>query len=427
VARLVATVALSAALRVALLATLLLGAAFPFCPAVSAADVEKLRPPVITARGNLQRPLVILSHLNVPAEGAPGAAITLCRAPKDRSGCASVFAAGQLPLHPPDADTETIALLTGPRQNGGDLLRVAALEQDGRRLTLVLEHWCDNQVRHPNVPVHTVYAVSLGTLPAGEHSIDWELREFFRDAQKKEGHHRPRSISTGVLAFRVKSFATAKERDPKPSTVPGAVPALDRGLLVSKPVSESAGKRRLQVAYPTNETTRDDGSQGQAGGLRVGQLDVGVWRANRAGFLPVPELAPPETGKRAYAVLLGPSLNPGERMTLREIEWVAERAILRVDIWRQAGGAADVEGKFRPLLAVPLYPEQAEQGRFPEGTWRLEVEWSLLFAQQPGAVYRRALAPEIAADPRAHTIERAFVVFTRRAGSSLWFETSPAK
>lgn len=398
-------------------AALLVGAfLLSAAPASRAADIGKIDPPTI-ASGSLQQPLVILSQFNVATERAPASALLLCRAPiGDRANSASMFVTGQLQIHPPDSDTETIALVVGPRQNGGDLLRVVALEREGRRLTIVMEHWRDNLDRHPNVPVNTVCALSLGKLPQGEHLVECEFREMFWDAQKKERHYRPRALFTGSVRFDVRS-----------SLLPGAIPSLAREKLVEKPAGEAAGKRRLQIAYPTIRGLAEQGPAPNIGGIRAGCLDLGTWRVTHKNLAPLPTLDPPQAGRPVYALVLGPQLNVGERMELRGIEWLDRRAILRMEVWREAGAQPHPEGPQRPVLVVPLTADVGDARRFPVGDWQVEIEWTLMFAPTPGGTCRRSWPREIAADRKAHSSERAFLDFTRRTGTTLSFTADPPK
>jgi hypothetical protein len=77
-----------------------------------------------------------------------------------------------------------------------------------------------------------------------------------------------------------------------------------------------------------------------------------------------------------FAVVLGPQLNTGEWLTLREVEWQEKRAVLRLDLWR------DSEPRKKNLVESPILvaPLGSPAGRLGAGDYTAEAQWFLLRA-----------------------------------------------
>jgi|GEM_PF-4167341 len=383
--------------------------------AACAVDVD-LTPRNLVSRGNRQRPLVVLSRLTTQSHAKfPAAVVSVGQTPQDRSGCASQFAAGKMQLKPPQAGTELVALIVSPKQDRGDYFRPVAVEHEGGSLTVVCEHWTTRHVDPLLLePVHAVYAVSLGMLPAGEYTLHYEVQERFMNFQKNDPNYRPSTLTFGKTPVRV---ATVAGQEP--------CPIIPLKALATKPVAEKARQRLLQLIFPTVVQTADPGAQGLPAALRVGRLDTGVWRPQREGPVPIPEMTPAEAGRLIYVSILGPPMRGTDTILLREIEWIDRRAILRVELWRKAGQSAELP-TFRTVLVESISPV-VKRTAMPAGNYTLEVQWSLMYAPSADGLYSRSTVAEIVADPGAHAIEREFVEFTRRAGSSLVFEVLEGK
>lgn len=383
--------------------------------AACAADID-LTPRAIVSRGNLQRPVVVLSHLVTQAHAKfPAAVFTVGQAPQDRSRGASQYAAGNMQLKPPQAGTELVALIVSPKQDRGDYFRPVAVEHEGRSATVVCEHWTTRHVDPLLLdPVHSVYAVSLGILPAGEYTVHYEVQERFMNFQTTDPNYRPSTITFGKTRVHVAAVAGQEP-----------CPIIAMKAMETKPAAEKARQRLLQLIFPTVVQTADQGVRDLPAALRVGRLDTGVWRPQREGPIPIPELTPAESGRLNYVSILGPPMRGTDTLVLREIEWIDRRAILRVELWRKAGQNEELP-TFRPVLVESISPV-LKRTAMPAGHYTLEVKWSLLFAPTADGLYGRSTVGEILADPGAHAIEREFVEFTRRAGSSLIFEVLEGK
>jgi hypothetical protein len=127
-----------------------------------------------------------------------------------------------------------------------------------------------------------------------------------------------------------------------------------------------------------------------APGLFVGALDFPAWlQTNPTTLSDLPPLKMPEPTSAMHAVILGPSLNMGEAMTMREVEWKGKEAIVRVELWQDDGPRLK-NIPFWPLLVVPLQPptkEEAGRVRLAPGEYTVRVEWAFLRAPSIGGLY----------------------------------------
>ena len=128
----------------------------------------------------------------------------------------------------------------------------------------------------------------------------------------------------------------------------------------------------------------------------------------------IPALTPPVSGDPVYIAFLGPVLNTGEQMRLRQIRWVGRKAILSVDVWR------DGEGRRRniphiPLLIVPL--KEGSRSLSEPGKYEVEVEWSLLFSPTINdGLYSRYSPDSIADAPVPAPMKKSFLAVAKAAG-----------
>ncbi len=283
---------------------------------------------------------------------------------------------GQLVPAPPTHMESVTLFLVGPSLNSGEAWGPARLTRAGTTFTLLLEGWTDDGPRRRNVPSRALYALNLGQLNGGNYDLHIVWRTMLAETGKTAPLSRIQSVKTGQLRFSVSRAITAI---PKPGDGLGHLSTLKESGFRAREVAPEDGKRLWQKPVSW-ERQLDGGGQLRglpAPGLSVGTFDLVRWLASQPMNLGnLPPLQQPASGQPTYAVILGPTLNTGEWLTLRDIQWQDRQAVIRVDLWR------DNEGRRQnitssPLLIVPLWNPA---GLLPGGKYTVKVEWSLLRA-----------------------------------------------
>jgi hypothetical protein len=218
------------------------------------------------------------------------------------------------------------------------------------------------------VAAQAIYAVNLGRLPAGAYQLQVLWRGLFLESSKTARFYRCDSVRTARLAFAV--------RDGKGEAAAGLKDGDFRAGDI--PPDWRDGRWQRPVCWYRELDSPGDVDGFPAAGLRVGTFDLVKWLATNPhtlGALPAP--APPKAGQPAYAVVLGPSVNTGEWLTLREVAWRGKQATVHVDLWRDNGPRLQ-NVRYWPLLIVPL---GSAAGQLPAaGAYEVRVAWNLLRA-----------------------------------------------
>jgi RNA polymerase sigma factor (sigma-70 family) len=275
------------------------------------------------------------------------------------------------------ADQLTQVFLVGPTLHEGAACRPAVLTRQDNVFTLVMETWTDNTPRAMNrlkffLPVTVL---SLGQLAASRPEENYELRivwrDLYQDAAKGSLFHECRKQAIGSIRFQVLGAGDPAPKDSK-------APSLQQKDLkeVEVPAEQRSWLRQRVTdplkmdLLPEPELNRDAGME-----LRVGAFNQDAWRAtNPKRSADMPTLTPPPRSSKdpVYAALLGPVLNSGDGMTLREIAYKDRQVILRMDVWRDAGERRRNILQ-QPLLITPLTVPGP-------GEYKVEVEWTFLRA-----------------------------------------------
>jgi hypothetical protein len=128
----------------------------------------------------------------------------------------------------------------------------------------------------------------------------------------------------------------------------------------------------------------------------LGAFDLDKWTESMPKTLDnLPELQEPAAGDAVYATVLSPSLNSGEWMSLRAIEWKDKEATLHVDLWQDDAGRKDNVISMHYLVVQLQTPGKLEDGKWQTapGNYSVKVAWTFLRARDyrnPGEPY----APE---------------------------------
>jgi hypothetical protein len=282
----------------------------------------------------------------------------------------------------PGAPT-AVSLVSFPLNSGQDT-GPTLLTRAGNQFTLVVDRWVDNGERRRNIPFRRWHLIPLGSLAAGDYELRLVRREMFMDTRLSPPLYEFQSAQAEVVPFAVGDASL-------PGLLKGEKPAaltLDRDAATprwQRPAAQSFslwGLGNLD-AFP-------------APGLRAGTFDLTAWSAAKPATLAdLPRLQTPKVQDPVQAVVLGPSLNSGEWLTVREVIWKDKEAVIRVDVWRDDAGRFG-NAPYHPLVIVPLQlPKQPDDlSRAVLGKYQVRVEWTLLRApnnRQPYSVEDRTL------------------------------------
>jgi hypothetical protein len=273
--------------------------------------------------------------------------------------------------------------LVGPVLNGGEAWGPARLLREGNNFTLRLEGWRDDAPRRRNVPARSLYVVDLGELPAGKYDLDVVWRTMFAETAKTAPLSRLQSVKKGRLQFDVSRALT---KVPRPGDGLGDLPMLQEKDLQKCDLTADETRSLWQRPVCWQRQLAPPTIGGRAPqGLRVGTFDLTRWLAsNPKAVGDMPELASPGANQLTYALILGPQLNSGEWMTLREVQWQDNQATLTVDLWRDnAPRYGNVPTC--PLLIVPL---RSPSIGLPAGDYTIKVRGGFLWAPNMGGPYR---------------------------------------
>jgi hypothetical protein len=296
---------------------------------------------------------------------------------------------GKLALQPPRAGKPVVALVV---MKGGDnwTSSVPAALRRGRNVfSLETEFWTDNGGRDKSYPVQCLHLVSLGNLEAGEYRLNVVRKTLLRDVGPKNDnlhYYQPSGAQSGDLSFTIgKDAESAKGDAPKLAEL-AAVKAAEPPRTLQQP------------RYLARQIFRQrDGEKPQV--LQVGKLDSAAFAKRSFEAAEVPKLEAPKAEDPVCAMVLGPQLNMGEWMALREVVWDGKQATLRVELWRDTGERTK-NYVFGPMIVVPLHPPSTFEkavNKFvtANGEYTVGVEWISLVADQPGGSYReKGKAPD---------------------------------
>jgi len=284
------------------------------------------------------------------------------------------YALGKLPIIALSNLTTATLFLVGPSLSSGQQWAPSRLSLEGQTYTLQMDCWTDDGPRRRNVPSRFAYALDLGELRAGPYEIQILWRDFFAETGQTAPMYRLRSLKTARLKFSViralvgvpgpgqeqAALVGVKEKDFQTREVPAGKSLWQRPICWQRPMDWNALRSGLPAA-----------------GLSVGSFNLAAWLpAKLTQAVNLPPLEAPSADKPAYAVILGPQLNTGEWLTLREVEWQDKRAVLRLDLWRD-NEVRKQNQVGSPILVAPL---GELVGRLAAGEFTVESQWSLLRA-----------------------------------------------
>lgn len=292
------------------------------------------------------------------------------------------FASGELKAEPARSQSPAFLILIGPELNCKEGFNPVLLARDGKKLTLLVETWTDNAGRDKNIPARQVYLLMLGNLEAGKYELQVMWRGLFRNDAKGMLHYGLSELRFGRSAFTVygeddKQAVAGRlgEEDLKPVAIPAAFK-----------------EKRWQVPVHASRDLQEVGNRNglPAPGLRLGAMDLADWLKKEPKTInDRPSLGKVHANSAVHAEVLGPMLNQGERMMLREVEWQGDEAVLKVDVWRD-------NRQFRrnvktwPLLVAPLKMGDKLEAR----EYKARIEWTFLRAPGILDVYQVEEMPQ---------------------------------
>jgi hypothetical protein len=325
------------------------------------------------------------------ADAGPAAPSQIMLAPTtEKAPLLDAFAVGKLNLAGPRADTETVMFLVGPELNTGEKWGPAEITLDERTkaITLVVESWTDSGPRRRNVLSRDAYLISLGKLNPAEYVFRVVSRHYHAEAGPLQPH------ALKGLGNAVDKFRVASAKDAAKSQVFTFWPA----DLEAAEVPDETKKLLWQVpAYSWLHLAPTDLLKA-AGRVKVGQFDPDKVEAfltlNTKSVAGSPDVINPKDNRPAQVTILGPLMNTGEWLTLREVIWSGNKMTVKVDLWRDNGERAK-NILFYPVLVVPVTPP----GKLAK--FDVTVEWNTLVAPQSDGLYQPT--------PRAEAVSTAHV------------------
>jgi RNA polymerase sigma factor (sigma-70 family) len=274
----------------------------------------------------------------------------------------------------PTPDQPAMAFAVSPVLNSGENANVVSVSRVKNVFTLVMDVWRDDTVdRAKNIVHRKAFQVNLGILEAGEYEFRLIQRHMFMDIEK-----RPWS------KFKSKSEGTAKfvVRIPDGNRESRAVLLREDEVRELREKSEAFGTTWQDSEYETKVVPSGIPAGIALPRVEIGTADFKSWQgSNPLKLENLPKLREPEKGEPVYLTILGPVLNTAEALTLREIEWRDQEAIVHVDLWRDTGPRF-ANALTTPYLVIPLHA--------PTGDYHIKVKWTFLMAPQypqPGQVY----------------------------------------
>lgn len=286
------------------------------------------------------------------------------------------FTTGDLPLIAPSHQEPAYLYLAGPVLDMGMAWGPARLTRQGNTFTLLLESWLDDGPRRKNIPFRPFYTLALGDLPSGDYTIQVLHRSLMNHYEQKTGLYQVEGVQTATLKF---SIRRALSEAIGPKTDFSSLPHMPASALNKKEIPTVWKGNRWQRPWFTGRTLDRNANPTAPPELHVGTFDLSTWLGNPPAEKPVPlpDLKAPQGTLPNQAIVLGPTLQTGEKMTLSAIEWQENHMILHVDLYR------DHEPRkqnlpFQPLMVVPV---GGQGGRLLPGDYEVQVRWTLLRAQ----------------------------------------------
>jgi hypothetical protein len=316
---------------------------------------------------------------------------------------ATAYCRGQRPA-PPGADAPCGLFLVGPWLNSGQHWQPVELRRRGDTFIVVVEYWHDNLPRSANVitrPACIVPLTILTPLPSGTYRVEIVERTLLLAAEGGAGYQLEQ-VRRGAVDFRV--FGKGEPLDRKEAVL---------GQADLKPVGITADetKRRWQPASGVLEFEYDADQPKERRGVRAGSLPNGGYPRVEPGKNPLlPELGDARPYWPVLAAIMGPTLDTGERMTVRSVEWRGRTAVVNVEVWR------DEEARKQNLPQTPLLLLPLRSGPFSGPSsgdgpveYEVKVEWTFLRATNHRGPYR----PEKPTGPWVNELlERSTAKFT---------------
>lgn len=263
----------------------------------------------------------------------------------------------------------------GPGQEFVPVSLILALN----RLELTADVWAGSEVYPPTKPFigeRCGYLFPLPQLKAGTYRFALRIRRM--DSLRNAGGDRWTlgDISQATMELNVSGAEDKDMRD-------AATVSADQ--LKSEPLAQEGDPARFWQKPLRIATSVMDARRLVALGLAVGTFDADAWLKKGAADFPSLENKP---GEPVYATILGPTLNSGEWMSLREIVWTGRSCELHVEVWRDDGDRAK-NIIFNPVLVVPLgkLPAIAQDGKADAGEFTIRVVWTGLRAPEMRGLY----------------------------------------
>jgi hypothetical protein len=301
----------------------------------------------------------------------------------DISGAEAIqsFTAGALELQSPRAGRAAWLFVVSDALNTGETAEIVRLTRQGNQFTLTAVAYRDDGERRKNIPALHTFLIPLGHLDAGE----YEVRVVWCGLLQKmhaleDGQPDPCSRLDGRKEGRL-SFTVLRKEDAEPDFVP----ALRGDALKAPLVAVDEQSRCWQRPIADDSSIVRPNEIAHPNGLQVGRYVGDRPGASRT----LGKVEPVKAAEPVSAVIVGPRLNSGEKMVLREVEWKGKEAILRVDLWRDHGPRdKNIVSTANLVAALNLPPRpDGKPGEHAVGEYKVRVEWTLLRAPNLGEPY----------------------------------------
>ena len=331
-------------------------------------------------------------------------------APKQDRALVAGLGRGTTIASPPDPNSQTVLILTGPAVAGRNAWMPVSLVRSGNTFALLADRW-ESWAALDEAPQRGVYILSLGKLPAGDYTLEVHWRTMAHDAHPS-GLFAIKLAVMGTLKFSVRDLAAIDELQ--------AAPSLYEDTLKPDPCGwpRSLYQQPLQIGWTLEpRPLRADHAASPADavaqpGLAVGTVDqLAVIKGIETG-LPVradpPKVGPLIAGKQAFARIIGPAVDADSWMSVREVEWQGAHATIRADVWTDEDppSARHRTVAACPAAIVPLSIPQGAPAGAPagaggptEGHAAVDVEWRILTLDHQTGAYvpaRRVQPPSAA-------------------------------
>ena len=319
---------------------------------------------------------------------------------------------------PPTGGIETVVDLVGPTlSTWGNQWVPNRLLSDGKQIVLIVDWWreigYDGSSRTMS---RQHYTISLGKLAVGDYEFSVRTNQHW---WKPPRYHTLLTDKQLQTKFKVTPIGVKFKRLALPPKAQNGQQTETLFKLFA--ASKVKRQRVLNLQYflsrelpPVQRLNVPDNYNEKATmGLHVGACNLHrLWKEppTKLADVPIP-LQQPKRNDRIYAVLLGPVLNSGESLNLREMEWVGQKAVLRVDVWRHG------ENRMKNDRHIPLLVAQLLVDR--PGDYEVEIEWSLLYkAKQRDVFYKRYTPETIINAAVAMEVKKSFLAYAKNVSQS---------